>query len=51
MVWGNRVKGRLFQGNRGTRSATFVRTRQTKKILVNIKTPGKQIFDFWGSGE
>ena len=33
----NRVKGHLFQGNRGTISATFDGDRQTKKILGNLE--------------
>ena len=37
MVLGNRVKGHLFQGNRGTISATFEGDRQTKKILGNME--------------
>ena len=51
VVWGNRVKGHLFQGNRRTISATFVGNRQTKKILWEHGTPGKQFSIFVGTGE
>ena len=51
MVLGNRVKGHLFQGNRGTISASFEGNRQTKKILGNMEHRGNNfaIFGNWGT--
>ena len=37
VLLGNRVKGHLFQGNRGTIRATFEGDRHTKKILGNME--------------
>ena len=41
---GDRVKWYLFQGNRGTISATFDGNRPTKNT-GDHRTPGNQIFD------
>ena len=48
-VLDNKVKGHLFQGNRGTK-CNFLRGKGKQRKYWGTWNTGKQIFDFWATG-